>query len=317
MLYGSTDQLGEVVGLAQDVTRHAVTLTNLEPGSRYHYKIQSTDPSGNGATESTVAVASTAAEVDLVPPRFVEDPSVAASTDDEVVLSWRTDEASAARIEYESTAGEMVTRYVDRRQMAQQITVPNLDVDTEYDLSIFVNDASQNETPEPFLLRVATDAEPDLEAPRIVEGPEVKAITDRTASIVWTTDELADSYVDYHVTPYLGLVVGSPQYGFEHKVMLTNLEPDRTYFFRVGSADRADNGPTVTAVTEFTTLEEPDLEPPAAPSGLQLMAGFSSILLEWTASAEEDLGGYSVYRGERVRKLRTGGDTAGGTAFSR
>ena len=296
VLYGSTDQLGEVVGLAQDVTQHAVTLTNLEPGSRYHYKIQSTDPSGNGATESTVAVASTAAEVDLVPPRFVEDPSVAASTDDEIALSWRTDEAAAARIEFEAPNGEMFTRQVERRQTTQLITVANLEVDTEYDLSIFVNDASQNETPEPFLLRVATDAEPDLEPPRIVDGPEVEAITDRTASIVWTTDELADSYVDYHVTPYLGLVVGSPQYGFEHKVMLTNLEPDRTYFFRVGSADRADNGPTVTAVTEFTTLEEPDLEPPAAPSGLQLMAGFSSILLEWTASAEEDLGAYSVYR---------------------
>ena len=296
VLYGSTDQLGEVVGLAQDVTQHAVTLTNLEPGSQYHYKIQSTDPSGNGATESTVAVVSTAAELDLVPPRFIEDPSVAASTDDEIVLAWRTDEAAAARIEFDAPDGEMFTRQVERRQTTQLITIANLEVDTEYDLSIFVNDASQNETPEPYLLRVATDAEPDLEPPRIVDGPEVKAITDRSASIVWTTDELADSYVDYHVTPYLGLVVGSPRYGFEHEVMLTNLGPDSTYFFRVGSADRANNGPTVTAVAEFTTLEEPDVEPPAAPSGLQVIAGFSSVLLEWTANEEDDLGGYSVYR---------------------
>ena len=296
VLYGSTDQLGEVVGLAQDVTQHAVTLTNLESGSQYHYKIQSTDPSGNGATESTVAVVSTAAELDLVPPRFIQNPSVAASTDHEIVLAWRTDEAAAARIEFEAPDGEMFTRQVERRQTTQLITIANLEVDTEYDLSIFVNDASQNETPEPYLLRVVTDAEPDLEPPRIVDGPEVKAITNRSASIVWTTDELADSYVDYHVTPYLGLVVGSPRYGFEHEVMLTNLGPDSTYFFRVGSADRANNGPTVTAVAEFTTLEEPDVEPPAAPSGLQVIAGFSSVLLEWTANEEDDLGGYSVYR---------------------
>ncbi len=296
VLYGSSDELGEVVGSAQDVTQHAVTITNLDAAQKYFYKVASTDPSENGATESTVAVVSTAAEVDLVPPRFVEEPAVAASTDDEVVLFWRTDEAAAARIEYESTAEERVTRYVDRRQTVQQVTVPNLDVDTEYDLSIFVNDASQNETPEPFLLRVSTDAEPDLEPPRILTGPEVRAITDRSASIVWTTDELADSYVDYHVTPYLGSVVGSPRYSLEHEVMLTNLEPDSTYFFRVGSADRANNGPTVTAVAEFSTLEAPDIQPPAAPTDLQVTAGFSSILLEWSANDEDDLGGYSVYR---------------------
>ena len=296
VLYGSTGALGEIVGTAQDVTQHAVTLTNLEPGGQYHYKIQSTDPSGNGATESTVAVASTAPEVDLVPPRFVEEPTVAASTDEEIVMSWRTDEAAAARIEYDSPEGEMLTRQVDRRQATQQITLDHLDIDTEYELSIYINDASQNETPEPFLLRVSTDAAPDLEPPRILAGPEVKAITDRSASIVWTTDELADSYVDYHGTPYLGSVVGSPRYSFEHEVTLTKLEPDSTYFFRIGSTDRANNGPTVTAVTQFATLEAPDIEPPAAPVGLQVTAGFSSILLEWTANDEDDLGGYSVYR---------------------
>ena len=296
VLYGRTDELGEVVGSAQDVTQHAVTITNLDAAQQYFYKVASTDPSENGATESAVAVVSTAAEVDLVPPRFVEEPAVAASTDDEIVLSWRTDEAAAARIEYQSPAGEMLTRYVDRRQTAQQVTVPNLEVDTEYDLSIFVSDASQNETPEPFLLQVATDAEPDLEPPRILTGPEVKAITDRSASIVWTTDELADSYVDYHNTPYLGSVVGSPLYSFEHEVKLTNLEPDSTYFFRVGSTDRANNGPTATAVAEFNTLEAPDVQPPEPPTDLQVTAGFSSILLEWAANEEDDLGGYSVYR---------------------
>jgi phosphodiesterase/alkaline phosphatase D-like protein len=296
VLYGPTDELGEVVGSAQDVTQHAVTITNLDAAQKYFYKVASTDPSENGATESTTAVVSTAAEVDLVPPRFIEEPAVAASTDDEIVLSWRTDEAAAARIEYESTAGEMVTRYVDRRQTSQQLTVPNLDADTEYDLSIFVNDASQNETPEPFLLRAATDAEPDLEPPRILSGPEVRAITDRSASIVWTTDELADSYIDYHTTPYLGSVVGSPRYTFEHEVMLTNLEPDSTYYFRVGSTDRANNGPTATGVAEFSTLEAPDTVPPAPPTDLQVMAGFSSILLEWAANDEDDLGDYSVYR---------------------
>ena len=204
VLYGPTGALGELVGSGQDVTQHAVTLTNLEPGGQYHYKIQSTDPSGNGATESTVAVTSTAPEVDLVPPRFVEEPRVVASTDDEMVLSWRTDEAAAARIEYASPEGEKFTRQVDRRKTAQQIALDHLETDTEYDLSIYVNDASQNETPESFLLRAATEAAPDLEPPRILSGPEVKAITDRSASIVWTTDELAVRRLPWHTLPWFG-----------------------------------------------------------------------------------------------------------------
>jgi PKD repeat protein len=294
--FGITSQVDEVVGAAQDVQTHTVTLTNLEAGQPYHYKVQSTDPSGNGAAESIVAVTATAAEIDLVPPRFLTDPAVEASTDQEIVLGWRTDEAGAARIEYQAADGERLTRNVEARQATQQINLANLEPDTEYDLSIYVSDASQNEIPEPFLLSVRTDAEPDLELPRILSGPEVEAIADRGATVVWTTDELSDSYVDYDSKPYLGAVVGVPLYTRDHRVTLTKLDAGSTYFFRVGSTDRANNGPAVSDVLSFVTLEGADETPPEVPTGFEVVAGATSNLLQWTANEEQDLAGYSVFR---------------------
>ncbi len=294
--FGTTSQLDEVVGTAQDVQTHTVTLTNLDAGAQYHYKVESTDPSGNGATESIVAVTATAAEVDLVPPRFITEPEVEARTDQEIVLEWRTDEAGAARIEYETPDGERLTRNVESRQTAQQISLVNLEADTEYDLSIYVSDASQNEIPEPFLLTARTDGEPDLEPPRILNGPAVEAVTDRGATVVWTTDELSDSYVDYDSKPYLGAVVGVPLYTRDHRVTLTNLNASTSYFFRVGSTDRANNGPEVSDVLSFETLAGADETPPDAPEDLQVVAGATSNLVQWTANTEPDLGGYSVFR---------------------
>ena len=298
--YGTTEALGEVAGSAQDVRDHAITLTDLEPGSQYFFNVQSTDPSDNGATISAVAIVSTAVELDLTPPSFVVEPSVTARTDDELVVEWRTDEAAAARVEYETPEGDQLSRQLRTRNTVQQVILTNLETDTEYLLQIFTNDASQNEDPEPFLLRARTEGEPDLEPPRFVDAPKAVNITDRAAIIRWTTDELADSYVDFDRTPYLGVVTGSPSDVEEHMVVLTRLEPGTDYFYRVGSTDRADNGPTVSGVLGFTTEMGRDLTAPAAPEGLVVFPGSGENLLEWTSNDEADLGGYTVYREENT-----------------
>lgn len=294
--FGTTEELDQIVGNAQDVQSHVVTLTNLTSGQRYHFQAESTDPSGNGAATSSKAIVSTGVETDFSPPRLVEEPRVVAQTDDEVVLAWRTDEAAAATIEYEDAEGELFTHEVIVRQNVQQTTITNLTANTEYVFRMSFVDASQNETPEPFLVRTQTDSGPDLEPPRIVDGPHEVAITDRSATITWTTDELADSYVDFDESPYLGSVIGDPVDDVQHRVLLTNLEPNTTYHYRVGSSDRAGNGPTVTAVMSFATRSDPDGEPPAIPDAVSVLPGSGANLVVWEPNTEEDLTGYSVYR---------------------
>ncbi len=50
--FGSGSSLDDITGSSNDVTKHRIVLTNLQPGGSYEYVVNSTDPSGNGATKS-------------------------------------------------------------------------------------------------------------------------------------------------------------------------------------------------------------------------------------------------------------------------
>jgi len=293
--FGTDETLEEVVGAAQDVQDHQLTVTGLAPGTTYYYRVESTDPSGNGATESAVGVVTTPAEVDLSPPRFVTQPQKVAVTDEEMVIGWETDEAASARVEYQ-VGEEVQTRQVMERQTRHQVTLTNLTAETEYRVRVFVVDASQNEGDADVELRVQTESAPDLEPPRIVSAPRVVSVDDQSATIGWETDEVSDSFVDYDATPYLGQVVGSPAYVSAHQVTLTNLTPGTTYYYRVGSRDRASNGPVESEVLKFTTEAEADVDPPSVPEGLVVRAGLDANLLAWAPNAAPDLAGYALYR---------------------
>ena len=293
--FGAAEGLEEEVGAAQDVRAHRITLTNLDPGTKYHFQVASTDPSGNGATESGQVVVTTPAEFDLSPPRFVMSPRTVSVTDQELVVAWETDEAASARLVYQR-GEDVFTRQVSDRQTRHRVTLTNLEANSEYRVRVFVTDASQNEAEADVELRVQTESAPDLEPPVIVAGPEVISVDDRSAVIAWETDEVADSFVDYDTTPYLGQVVGRSEYVREHRMMLTNLLPETTYHFRAGGRDRANNGPAESQVVKFTTQAGPDLEPPPVPEGLIVRPGLDANWLEWEACQAGDLAGYAVYR---------------------
>jgi len=298
--YGAEEHaLVEEVAQARDVQVHSVTLTNLEPATRYFFQVGSTDPSGNGATTSGIEVVTTEAEADLVPPRYLIAPAVQGRTDRQVVLGWRTDEAASARIEYAAEGQEPLVRQVRQRLAQQQVALTNLAPATRYRARIWVQDATQNQVETPFELSVVTDAGPDFSAPRLLGDPEVVSVTDQSALIRWQTDELADAFVDYDQTPYLGGVIGSPVYATEHEVLLTKLEPGAEYFFRAGSTDRAGNGPSTSAILSFTTSLVSDETAPAVPESLVVHAGSEAIYVAWDPVSADDLGGYAVHREDR------------------
>jgi hypothetical protein len=295
--FGEADT-DQVKGSAQDVLLHRVQLTNLEPGEKYSYVVESTDPSGNGAARSRVGVTTTASEVDLSPPRFTRAPRVLARTDRSGVIEWRTDEAATARIEYwpASNASQVLTRRLNQRERSFQATLTNLRASTDYVVRVYAIDGSQNEAQAPVDVALRTEGQADGLAPRIVSGPTVLEVGNTSATIEWKTDELADSFVKYDVKAYLGQVVGSPELSLTHRIVLTDLEPGRSYFYKVGSRDAVGNGPTESRMTKLTTSAGADTQAPLAPADLNASGGLAAVLLEWTANQEIDLVGYTVYR---------------------
>jgi hypothetical protein len=68
--------------------------------------------------------------------------------------------------------------------------------------------------------------------------------------------------------------------------------------FRVRSVQVIDNVALESAPSQPGCVVARDIFPPAAPAGLQIVAGPDGVSLSWNANSEPDLGGYLVLRGE-------------------
>ena len=200
-----------------------MVLTNLEPGSNVEYVVNSTDASGNGATKSTPQIGTTALEVDLSPPRILVEPEIVYKTDRTVTIEWTTDEFSDSVVEYGIGDTELVR--IDANTVTNhRVTLTNLVSGTEYVYRIASTDMSGNGPVIRSDLTFTTDTVPDITVPEIVKGPEVKNVSLDKATITWTTNELADSFVDYGLSAdELYEVVGEAEDVFEHALSLIHI----------------------------------------------------------------------------------------------
>ena len=80
----------------------------------------------------------------------------------------------------------------------------------------------------------------DREPPEIA-NLEIIEISDTSITVTWETDEDADSAINYGLQPNYGIARVPVADRTEHSITLDNLEPGRTYYFRVVSADDSGN----------------------------------------------------------------------------
>jgi len=289
-----TDQLDDEVSSGDNEVSHKVVISNLEPGTSYNYIVGSTDASGNGATESAQAVFTTNPELDLTAPAITVDPEVVYKNDESATIQWTTDEDATAEVEFGPASDLGFIRSLSTTGKVHEITLTNLEPGTDYFFKVSSTDLSNNGPTESSVLSFTTDAEADLTSP--VLSDIVATPADSSVIIIWTSDELADSYVEFGtVQDLLEFNVGSTEDVLEHEITLTNLTPDTEYFFNIGSVDRANNQ-TESDVQSFTTLATADVTPPAVPTDLSRTIGSELTILSWTANTEADLAGYSIYR---------------------
>ena len=104
-----------------------------------------------------------------------------------------------------------------------------------------------------YILSFTTGSAPDTTAP-VIASVAHTAITSplATTTVTWTTDEPANSQVEYGKTTQLGLSTGIDSAMLrDHAVTLTSLDTNTTYYFRVKSSDAAGN----TSVSTVSTLD--------------------------------------------------------------
>lgn len=92
-----------------------------------------------------------------------------------------------------------------------------------------------------FLVATITYAQSNDVIPPKISNVQVEKVSATEVKVTWTTDENADSLVNYGLQPDYGIIRVPVPDRKTHTVTLDNLEPGRQYFFRVVSADEEGN----------------------------------------------------------------------------
>ncbi len=93
----------------------------------------------------------------------------------------------------------------------------------------------------------------DLTPPRITSGPNPAEVGAHSVHIVWSTNEPADSKVEFGRSENYDKAVTDDQLVTYHDLAVAGLSPNTTYHYRVSSTDSLNNGPTQSGDHTFTT----------------------------------------------------------------
>jgi glucose/arabinose dehydrogenase/chitodextrinase len=147
----------------------------------------------------------------------------------------------------------------------------------------------------------------DTTAPTI-SNRAVSNVTGSSATVTWTTNEVATSQADYGLTTSYGATTTlDATLVTSHSVTISGLSPSTLYHYRIRTKDAAGNE-TVSSDGTFTTTATPDTTPPSVPTNLSATSISSTqINLTWTASTDNvAVTGYKVFRdGVQVATVTT------------
>jgi phosphodiesterase/alkaline phosphatase D-like protein len=283
--YGSSTTLD-----GNRVTAHSVPLTGLTGGTTYHFRVKSRDAAGNPATGSDATF--TTAAPDTTPPTFS---AVAAGniTATGARIAWTTNEPATSQVEYGLTTSYGSTTTLDSNLVTSHtVTLSGLTAGTTYNYRVRGADAAGNEGPSGNFTFTTTSVGDTT--PPVLSNIQATAVTATEATITWTTDEGADTQVEYGLTASYGssstLVAAKVT---SHTVKLTGLSGGKTYHYRVKSKDAAGNlavSPDATFTTATVFVGSTALQ-----STVDSNAAGSAEAFSFTASATDTVSRLFVY----------------------
>lgn len=309
--YGTTAGYGDTIPLDTNLAlTHAVTLSNLTPNTEYHYRIITSDEIGNETitSDETFMTEAVSVGVTVTTPADTTAPVVSGVGSvtlgiTDATLAWTTNELSVSTLEYGTTQsyGSHVTLSVTAG-LAHTATLTGLTGGTTYYYCIHATDLSSNTTnscPHSFTTEPVTIVAPvtptDTTAPQI-SLITVAPITTISATVAWTTNELATSQIQYGTTVSYGQTVslgGTPS--LTHSTALTSLSPDTTYHYRLTSTDASGNIGLSSDET-FTTDALPQVQAQVQSqtstvviSGIETASvSTSTVTIAWTTNLPSD-----------------------------
>ncbi|MBI3231684.1 MAG: fibronectin type III domain-containing protein [Candidatus Doudnabacteria bacterium] len=243
-------------------TTTSYSSTGLQPSTLYTYTTSAFDGAGNISAQSVSAQATTLPPPDTTPPVVsVTSPLSGATVSGTIPISANaTDNVGVAGVQFKLDGANL---------SAEDATLPyGISWDTAtaseglHTLTAVARDAAGNSATSTPISVTVDNIPPDITPPIISNISSSANISD--ATITWTTDELADSQVEYGTTQTYGsssVLVST--FTTMHSVNITNLSASATYHYRVKSKDPSGNL-AVSGDFMFNTQSPP---PPPGPVG--------------------------------------------------
>ena len=291
--YGNTTAYGSTVQSSAFSILHELTLTGLQPMTTYHFRVKSTDASGNGPSVSEDFGFSTSALPDTVPPALSKV-RAEGITGTAATLLWETDEPSDSYAELGITTNYGLTAADGSFRLEHSLPVSGLKPDTLYHFRVRSTDPSGNpSTSVDLTFRTLKNITSPDKIPPMISDVEVTGISDTRAVVMWKTNELANGEIEYGTSMTYGLRASNPTYLTAHSQVLEGLRPSTEYHIRVKSVDVFGNGPSASADFSFKTAAGPDRTPPSVSSVRVLSVTSSGATISW--STDEPSNGLVEY----------------------
>ncbi|HEX9757357.1 MAG TPA: fibronectin type III domain-containing protein [Nitrospiria bacterium] len=289
--YGTTTSYGSSSALnLNPVTNHSRTLNNLDPSTTYHYRVVSEDASGNIAISADNTF-TTSATPDTTAPVLsnIFSSNIGSNS---AVITWNSDENATSQVEFGSTTSYGSTSALNSNLTTNHSrTLNGLSSSVTYHYRVKSIDAAGNTALSGDQIFSTTTA-PDTTAP-VISNISSSGLTTSSLIITWTTDEAATSQVEYGTSSNYGLstsIISTLLTNHSH--ILTGLQPNTTYHFRVKNADASGNISISGNNMSSTSTEN---TPPSGIFNFSGVGGNQQITLKWTNPSDSDFGGVQIY----------------------
>jgi len=248
--YGAGASLSKTAAETTPSNRHSVRLSELSEATSYRFRISAQTDVGPVLLSTTQMFSTLSTTTTASPTPIIYDVAASGITKDTALITWKTDRAASSKVYYSNTS--YASNSTDLRLLtAHSVTLKNLSGGTRYDFYVTSAIDSQVATSEPDIFTTVESHPP------VITDISAHTITKNSATIVWKTDELSTSQVEYGKTSAYGLVSTihtTPAYG--HQVVLTGLAPLTDYYYRVRSNDANKNEASAAAPLPFKTLSD-------------------------------------------------------------
>ena len=212
------------------VTAHVINLTDLTPGTLYYYEVVSTNEAGNVTIVDNNGGFYYTFTTDPYPPT-ISGITVGNITDTSAIITWTTDRLADSTINYGNTSLLGLTAYDSNFLFDHSVTLTGLTPDTFYYFDVASTNLYGNTTFDTNggeFYNFTT-----MMSPPSISGVNASDITDTLATIIWTTDQLANSTVNYGTSTSLGFTIPDSNLSYSHTINLTGLTPNTLYYYEI------------------------------------------------------------------------------------